>query len=66
MKAIVYYKYGTSEDLELSEVEKPFPKDDEVLVKVFAVSINDWGLGPWLFVVFIVVLILRFRTTIIN
>lgn len=28
--------------MELKEVEKPTPKDDEVLVKVYAVSINDW------------------------
>ncbi|MEO6541487.1 MAG: NAD(P)-dependent alcohol dehydrogenase, partial [Ferruginibacter sp.] len=31
--------------LQLMEVEKPFPKDDEVLVKVHAVSINDWDDG---------------------
>ena len=42
MKAIVYTKYGTSDALRLKEVAKPAPKDDEVLVKVQAVSINDW------------------------
>ena len=31
--------------LQLKEVEKPSPKDDEVLIKVHAVSINDWDLG---------------------
>ena len=42
MKAIVYTKYGTPDALELKEVDKPIPKEDEVLIKVCAVSINDW------------------------
>jgi len=45
MKALVYTKYGSPEVLQINEVEKPFPKDDEVLVKVHAVSINDWDFG---------------------
>src|SRR5688572_27542609 len=45
MKAIVYYKYGTPDNLELKEIDKPIPKEDEVLIKVFAVSINDWDSG---------------------
>jgi NADPH:quinone reductase-like Zn-dependent oxidoreductase len=45
MKAIVFTKYGTPDVLELKEIEKPIQKDDEVLIKVFAVSINDWDLG---------------------
>ena len=45
MKAIVYTKYGGPEVLQLKEIEKPFPRDDEVLIKVYAVSINDWDLG---------------------
>jgi NADPH:quinone reductase-like Zn-dependent oxidoreductase len=40
MKAIVYTKYGSPDVLQLAEVEKPVPKDDEVLVKVRAASIN--------------------------
>jgi NADPH:quinone reductase-like Zn-dependent oxidoreductase len=45
MKAIVYTKYGTPDDLELKEIDKPVEKADEVLVKVFAVSLNDWDFG---------------------
>jgi NADPH:quinone reductase-like Zn-dependent oxidoreductase len=45
MRAIVYHKYGTPDVLKLEEVDKPIPRDDEVLIKVYAVSINDWDLG---------------------
>jgi NADPH:quinone reductase-like Zn-dependent oxidoreductase len=45
MKAIVFAKYGTTEVLELKEIDKPVPKEDEVLIKIYAVSINDWDLG---------------------
>jgi NADPH:quinone reductase-like Zn-dependent oxidoreductase len=42
MKAIVYHSYGSPDVLRLSDVPKPVPADDEVLVKVHAVSINSW------------------------
>jgi NADPH:quinone reductase-like Zn-dependent oxidoreductase len=44
MKAIVYTQYGPPEALQLKDVAKPTPKDDEVLIKVRAVSVNrsDW------------------------
>ena len=44
MKAIVYTKYGSPDVLQLKDVEKPAPKDDEVLIKVYAASVNkyDW------------------------
>jgi NADPH:quinone reductase-like Zn-dependent oxidoreductase len=44
MKAIICTKYGSPDVLQLQEVEKPAPKDDEVLIKIHAASINsrDW------------------------
>jgi NADPH:quinone reductase-like Zn-dependent oxidoreductase len=46
IKAIVCHQYGSPDVLELTEVEKPTPKDDEVLLKVHAASVNpaDWHL----------------------
>ncbi|RPJ23939.1 MAG: NAD(P)-dependent alcohol dehydrogenase [Chloroflexi bacterium] len=46
MKAIVYTEYGSADVLQLKEVERPAPKDNEVLVKIYASSANaaDWHL----------------------
>jgi NADPH:quinone reductase-like Zn-dependent oxidoreductase len=44
MKAVVYTRYGSPDVLRFMDVEKPAPKDNQVLVKVRAVSLNgsDW------------------------
>lgn len=46
MKAIVYEKYGTADVLNLREIDKPIPKNDEVLIKTISTSVSaaDWRL----------------------
>ena len=51
MKAIVHAKYGSPDVLQLKEVDRPIPKEDEALVRVHAASVNAGDLetvrGAW-------------------
>jgi len=44
MKAAVYSRYGPPDVVQIQEVEKPVPRENEVLIKVLAASVNplDW------------------------
>ncbi|MEL0585911.1 MAG: NAD(P)-dependent alcohol dehydrogenase [Candidatus Thiodiazotropha sp. (ex. Lucinoma kazani)] len=42
MKAIVFTQYGSPDGLEQKEIPKPLPKDGELLIRVYASSINSW------------------------
>ena len=40
MRAVVHDRYGTPQVLRLEEVERPVPKDDEVLIRIHATTVN--------------------------
>ena len=41
MKAVLFTKYGSPDVLELQDVDKPLPSNNEVLIRILATSVND-------------------------
>ncbi len=42
MKALIFTQYGSPDGLQLCEIPKPTPKDDELLIELHASSVNSW------------------------
>lgn len=58
MRAVTFSNYGSPEVLKLSELPKPTPKDDQVLIKIFASAVNTADCrfrraDPWLIRLFL-------------
>ena len=69
MRAVVYRKYGTPDVLHVEEVERPTPKESEVLIKVHATTVNrtDCGLrGAEIFITRLFTGLLRPRQNILG
>ncbi len=45
MQAYMYTRYGTPDGLRAADIAQPVPRKNEVLIKVYAVSLNDWDYG---------------------
>lgn len=69
MKAVVYTEYGPPSVLKLMEVDKPIPKDNEVLIKIYATTVNRTDCGfrkPEYFIVRVIAGFFKPKNTILG